>query len=449
MESFRSRAQSAAKPVHIGKVQACTAESLEASFHTGPVGSVVQITSKRDNQSSIGEVIRMVDGSASILPLRQWPAFQPGDEVEWIANRLPLPQPDRCMGRVLDGTGRVLDGEPIKYGIPSSLPPTAPNPLLRRPLQQPFTTGVKSIDAFVSLSYGQRIGVLAPSGVGKTTLLHQIIHGSSADLVIVCLVGERGREIGELVSRLRPPANADHVDSKWIVVASTAADPPLARMHSLDLATRIAEWHREAGSHVLLIVDSLTKYARAARDVGLASGEIPATRGYPPSVLTKIPRLIERTGSGPKGSITAIYSLLLDEDQIGDPIAEEAKASLDGHIVLCPQLAATGLWPAIDIVKSISRPMAQFIDSTILNRSQLIRRLVAHHELHSDLIEFGGYQKGGDLLLDLAIQYASEIRAFRMQGPNESVSWKSTQHSLERLASLLHSAERLTSPPVT
>jgi FliI/YscN family ATPase len=294
------------------------------------------------------------------------------------------------------------------------------------------------------------MGVFAASGVGKTTLLHQVTQGSKVDVVVLCLVGERGREVGEFVERLRSAEPAHHAEaSPWVVVASTPDQPALARMRCLFTATALAESYRDQGLDVLLLVDSLTKFARASRDVGLAAGEIPATRGYPASVFGYISSLIERTGNGQTGSITAFYTLLVDEDSVFDPIAEESRACFDGHIILSRSLADEGIWPAIDITRSVSRPMNQIVEPEHAYAASRVRKSISHRNAKQELVDIGAYRRGTDPFLDSTLDSSSTLRLFRTQSSGEITSWAETLSRLYSLSEGLVDGDNATVPERT
>jgi type III secretion protein N (ATPase) len=306
----------------------------------------------------------------------------------------------------------------------------APPPLSRRPIERPLPLGVRALDAFVTLGEGQRIGLFSGSGVGKSTLLGQIARGADADVFVVCLVGERGREVKDFLEHCLGEAGR----ARGVVVCATSDSPPLARMKCPYVATSIAEGFREQGKRVLLLMDSVTRFARAARDVGLAAGESPARRGYPPSVLSALPGLIERAGTDASGSITAVYTVLVEgDDDLDDPIADELRGLLDGHIVLSRSLAARSHFPAIDVPRSLSRLMPRLVADAHREAADAVRAHVALHEEKRDLISLGAYQRGSDARLDAAMARMPDIERFLRQDQHERVDYDTTLAALHEL----------------
>lgn len=317
-----------------------------------------------------------------------------------------------------------------KHWVPLSGDPV--NPLLRQPIRTPLDVGVRAINALLTVGRGQRLGLFAPSGVGKSVLLGMMTRFTNADVVVVGLIGERGREVQEFISNILGDGGMERA----VVVASPADDPPLMRLHGAALATSIAEHFRSRGHDVLLLMDSLTRFAQAQRELALAIGEPPATRGYPPSVFTRLPQLVERAGNGNhgKGSITAFYTVLTERDDTDDPIAEAARAILDGHVVLSPLLAEQGLYPAIDLEASVSRAMTAITDSSHQENVRGFRRLNATYRQNYDLVNVGAYTHGADARLDEAIAMHPRLMEFLNQDMHQAVS---LSDSLSQLSALL------------
>jgi flagellum-specific ATP synthase len=294
------------------------------------------------------------------------------------------------------------------------------NPLDRAPIRQPLDVGVRAINALLTVGRGQRLGLFAPAGVGKSVLLGMMTRYSEADVIVVGLVGERGREVKEFIDDSLGPEGL----ARSVVVATPADNPPLMRMHGATMATAIAEYFRDQGRHVLLLMDSLTRYAQAWREIALTIGEPPATRGYPPSVFARLPQLVERAGNGlhGKGSITAFYTVLTEGDDSSDPVAENARAILDGHIILSRALAERGQYPAIDIEASISRTMPQVVARSHLDLAKIFRHYFALYEQNQDLFNVGAYQAGANPELDRAIEIRGRLQSYLRQDADEAVA---------------------------
>lgn len=348
---------------------------------------------------------------------------------------------EAVLGRVLDGAGRPLDGKgPL--GCHEHIPLTGLpiNPLMRDPIAEPLDVGVRSINALLTVGRGQRMGLFAGSGVGKSVLLGMMTKFTNADVIVVGLIGERGREVKEFIE----DTLGEESMRRAVVVATPADHPPLMRLHGAWLATSIAEYFRDRGSNVLLLMDSLTRFGQAQREIALAIGEPPATKGYPPSVFARMPQLVERAGNGHhgQGSITAFYTVLTEGDDHNDPIADAARAILDGHIVLSRQLSESGLYPAIDIEASVSRAMKQITTDEHQGWVRHCRQLYSTYREHRDLISVGAYQQGSDPKVDEAIRYWPGILSFLSQGMNDAVS---LEESLTTLKNFLTSQQE---PPV-
>jgi flagellum-specific ATP synthase len=336
----------------------------------------------------------------------------------------------QLLGRIVDGAGQPLDGlGPLECEEQVRITGRPINPLARQPITEPLDVGVRSINSLLTVGRGQRIGLFAGSGVGKSVLLGMMARYTSADIIVVALVGERGREVKEFVERILGPEDR----KRAVVVACPADNPPLMRLHGAWLATSISEYFRDQGANVLLIMDSLTRFAQAQREIGLAIGEAPATKGYPPSVFARMPQLVERAGNGTAigGSITAFYTVLTEGDDQNDPIADAARAILDGHIVLSRRIAESGRYPAIDVEASISRAMHEISSPEQIEAARRLRQHVAIYEHHRDLIAIGAYQKGSDPRVDAAIALWPRIQKFLQQGMYESVDFAASLASLE------------------
>jgi type III secretion protein N (ATPase) len=367
---------------------------------------------RRRGEPLLAEVVGFAQGEALAVPLGEPSGVGPDDVVEATGQGLQVSAGAALLGRVLDGLGRPIDGRPAPTGLsPMPVDRAPPAALSRRPVSLPFETGVRAIDGLITLGVGQRVGLFAGSGVGKSTLLGAIARGASADVVVVALVGERGREVGEFLEQSLGEAGR----RRSVVVVATSDAPPVERLRAAQVATAVAEHFRDLGKSVLLLVDSITRFARAQREIGLAAGEPPARRGYPPSVFTQMPRLLERSGQGDKGAITAIYTVLVEGSDMDEPIADEVRGILDGHIVLDRRLAARGHYPAIDVLSSLSRVMPSVTKKPHQAAAQRARALLAAFEEKRDLITLGAYSKGTDARLDQAIAAAPELERLLRQ----------------------------------
>ena len=336
------------------------------------------------------------------------------------------------LGRVMDGGGKPLDGKgPLDTDTTMPLIGKAINPLARKPIHEPLDVGVRAINALLTVGRGQRLGLFAGTGVGKSILLGMMTKYTTADVVVVGLIGERGREVNEFVQKILGKEGL----SRAVVVATPADYPPLMRMHGALLATAVAEYFRDQGMNVLLLMDSLTRFAQAQREIALAIDEPPATKGYPPSVFAKLPQLVERAGNGDEGegSITAFYTVLAEGDDTNDPIADAARGVLDGHIVLSRTLADAGHYPAIDIEASVSRVMQDIAEEQPMQQARQFKRLYSTYQQNRDLISVGAYQSGADPRIDKAIAMNPRLMAFLQQDMREAVSFERSQTELDAL----------------
>ncbi len=399
-----------------GRVLGVTGLSLRFVMPGVRVGDVVLV--KRRGPALACEVVGFDRGEAIGMPLGALAGVGPDDEVESTGGPFQVQAGNGLLGRVVDGLGRPFDGGPPIEGewVPvDRVPPAA---LQRRPVAQPVATGVRVLDGLTTLGEGQRVGLFAGSGVGKSSLLGAVARGAAADVVVVALVGERGREVGEFLERSLGPSGRE----KSVVVVATSDVAALERLRAAQVATAYAEHFRDRGARVLLLVDSITRTARAQREVGLAAGEPPARRGYPPSVFAMLPRLLERSGQGAKGSITAIYTVLVEGGDMDEPVADEVRGILDGHIVLDRAIAARGRYPAVDVTLSLSRIMDSIVGKEHRAAARRLRALVAAFEAKRDLVLLGAYAKGSDRDVDDAIARMPRIEAFLAQSHDEKVS---------------------------
>lgn len=379
------------------------------------------------------EVVGFSDESLFLMPVEEIRGLSPRARVMPAGRALDAPVGDRLLGRVIDGAGKPLDSlGPLLPDARAPLMGPLINPLDRHPIREPLDVGVRTINSLLTVGRGQRLGLFAGSGVGKSTLLGMMTRFTSADVVVVALIGERGREVRDFIENTLGPEGL----RRAVIVATPADQAPLMRMRGAWLATAIAEHFRDKGLKVLLLMDSLTRFAQAKREIALAVGEPPATKGYPPSVFASLPALVERAGTSltGEGSITAFYTVLAEGDDTNDPIADAARAILDGHIVLSRALAEEGVYPAIDVEASISRVMADITSDEHQNEVRRFRQIFAAYRQNQDLIAVGAYRKGADPRVDEAIAMRPSMLKFLRQGSAEQVD---LEHSFASLQDLL------------
>jgi flagellum-specific ATP synthase len=424
-------AESLPPPPVEGHLSRMVGLTLEATGCQAAIGDRCQIMAA-DGASVEAEVVGFAGDRLFLMPTGDVRGIKPGARV--------IPRPgagfvragQELLGRVIDAAGVPLDGRgPLHVEDRTRLAGTPMNPLQRAPIERPLDVGVRAINALLTVGRGQRIGLFAGSGVGKSVLLGMMARYTEADVIVVGLIGERGREVKEFIDRILGEAGR----ARSVVVAAPADSPPLMRMHGASMATAIAEYFRDQGQHVLLIMDSLTRYAQAQREIGLAIGEAPATKGYPPSVFARLPQLVERAGNAAEGSgsITAFYTVLTEGDDQQDPIADAARAILDGHIVLSRRLAEAGQYPAIDIEASISRVMHDIVPGGQLQQARRLKQLLSTYEQNRDLIAIGAYQAGSDPRVDAAIAAQGAVREFLGQDLHVRVALRDSVQQLEAL----------------
>lgn len=387
--------------------------------------------SRGQREPVAAEVVGFHGEQALVLPLGELVGVTPSSAVWRTGGPLAIRCGDDLLGRAVDGLGTPIDsGEPLRgewWPVERFAPPALGRPTITAPL----ATGVRAIDALLTLGRGQRIGLFAGAGVGKSTLLGQIARGSDADVIVVCQIGERGRELADLLGEELAPAR-----SRTVVVCATSDAPPLVRVRAVHAATAIAEWFRDRrAANVLLLVDSLTRVARAQREVGLSTGEPPARHGYPPSVFALLPRLIERAGATASGAITAIYTVLVAGNDMDEPIADEVRGLVDGHIVLDRQLAQRGHFPPIDVVASVSRLMGRVVAPAHAEAASTVRARLATYQEHRDLLALGAYQRGRDRTVDEAMDAYPAIERVLRQRRDESESYDRAVDTLLQLKS--------------
>nr|WP_236725599.1 flagellar protein export ATPase FliI [Solemya pervernicosa gill symbiont] len=432
MREQRDRLHGPAPLTVEGRLTRMVGLTLEAVGCQAPIGArcLVESSSGEDVEA---EVVGFAGEKLYLMPIGDVRGVVPSAKVIPTADVCEAKVGEGLLGRVIDGAGTPLDGKgPIDHTTHTPLTGKSINPLSRQPIHEPLDVGVRAINSMLTVGRGQRMGLFAGSGVGKSVLLGMMTRYTNADVIVVGLIGERGREVKEFVQNIL----GDEGMARSVVVASPADNTPLMRLHGAMLATSVAEYFRDQGKQVLLLMDSLTRFAQAQREIALAIGEPPATKGYPPSVFAKLPHLVERAGNGEEGggSITAFYTVLTEGDDHNDPIADAARAILDGHVVLSRAIAETGHYPAIDIEASISRVMTEIIDPEHLNSARRFKQILSTFRQNQDLISVGAYQRGTNEQIDQAIDYNPRLLAFLQQDIRQS---HPLPESIEGLKSLM------------
>ena len=433
-----ARAEQIQPPPVEGSLTRMIGLTLEASGCQAAIGDRCEVMTA-DGTNVEAEVVGFSQDRLYLMPTTVMHGVMPSARVVPMQRTGRVQVGPQLLGRVIDGGGQPLDGlGPIECEASVRLTGVPINPLERQTISQPLDVGIRSINALLTVGRGQRIGLFAGSGVGKSVLLGMMARYTSADVIVVGLIGERGREVKEFIERI---LGADG-RRRSVVVATPADHPPLMRLHGAWLATSIAEYFRDRGQSVLLLMDSLTRFAQAQREIGLAIGEAPATKGYPPSVFAKLPALVERAGNGAVGggSITAFYTVLTEGDDQQDPIADSARAILDGHVVLSRRIAESGMYPAIDIEASVSRAMHDIVPSAQLIRARQFRQTLSTYRQNSDLIAIGAYQRGSDPRIDAAIAAWPQLQNFMQQDIHEQVNLHDSTTALDQLGRYLGEA---------
>ena len=415
----------------LGEVVRVAGGVIESRGPAIQIGDLCHILMPEANRSTVAEVVGFRKNAVILMPLQEAGRIAPGARVKWHASGQEAPVGQAFIGRVINALGQPIDeGGPILADVRRSLLHPAPNPLKRKMIEKPLETGIRAIDGLLTLGEGQRIGIFAGSGVGKSVLLGMIARYARADVNVIALIGERGREVSEFIERDLGAGGL----ARSVVVVATSDEMPLMRKRAALLATTLAEYFRDQGMQVILMMDSLTRVAMAQREIGLASGEPPTTRGYTPSTFSFIPKLLERAGRAEQGSITAIYTVLVEGDDMDEPVADTARGTLDGHIVLSRQLAARAHFPAIDVLQSTSRVMPAVVSRDHLQQAQALKELMAVYRDAEDLIAIGAYQKGTNPTLDLAISRMESINQYLKQSMFEHTTFDETRSMLDQLA---------------
>ncbi|MDS1029527.1 flagellar protein export ATPase FliI [Bacillota bacterium LX-D] len=414
-----------------GKVSQVIGLIIEVTGIRAAVGEICKIFVPGQIEPTVAEVVGFKNTKTLLMPLGELNGISPGCAVFPTGKSHTVYVGDFLLGQVLDGLGRPMEADvDVHKGIEYSVNNNPPDPLTRQRITQVLSTGVKAIDGLLTCGQGQRVGIFAGSGVGKSTLLGMIARQSSAEINVISLVGERGREVLDFIERDLGTEGL----AKSVVVVATSDQPALIRIKAAFVATAVAEFFRDQGKNVMLMMDSVTRFAMAQREVGLAIGEPPATKGYTPSVFAMLPRLLERAGNGNTGSITGLYTVLVDGDDMNEPIADAVRGILDGHIVLSRSLAAKNHYPAIDVLSSVSRLMSEITAQEHQAAAGQIRDFLASYYKVEDLINIGAYQQGSNIEVDRAIKHYPQIINFLTQEANEHISLEAT---LEQMQSIL------------
>lgn len=411
----------------IGKVIEIIGLVIEADGPQASIGDLCYIYNKLNEEPIWAEVVGFRSPKILLMPLGSMEGLQPGAIVVNTGSSMKIKVGEQLLGRVLDGLGNPIDnlGE-INSQTLYSTHAEAINPLKRRRIAEPLSLGIKSIDGFITVGKGQRLGVFAGSGVGKSTTLAMMAKNTSADLNVIALIGERGREVREFIEKTLGQEGM----KRSVVIAATSEQPSLVKIKAAHVATSIAEYFRDTGRDVLFMLDSITRISMAQREVGLAIGEPPATRGYTPSVFALMPKLLERAGSNEKGTMTGLYTVLVEGDDFNEPISDTARSILDGHIMLSRDLAHRNHYPAVDVLQSISRVMPDVTSDEHRKAAGKIRNLLAVYKKNEDLINIGAYVKGSDPNCDEAIRMMDKISSFLCQEVNQKFEYEETVQDL-------------------
>ena len=413
-----------------GKIENIVGMSIEASGGRGAIGDICRIYSAESNSQVLAEVVGFKSDRMLLMPYQNMTGLAPGSFVRNTGRRLRLQVGDFLRGRIINAMGKPIDGlEPFPEGDSYYVDSPYINPLTRPPIRERVDFGVRAIDSTLTIGKGQRIGIFAGSGVGKSTLMGMIAKNVKTDINVIALVGERGREVLEFVQK----DLGEEGMRRSVLVVATSDQPAMLRMKCPSVATAIAEYFRDQGKDVLLMMDSLTRFAMAQREIGLAVGEPPVARGYTPSIYAELPKLLERSGNFERGSITGVYTVLVEGDDTNEPIADTVRGILDGHIVLSRKLANANHFPAIDVSASISRLMVEIVSPKHRELASKLRDILSVYEKNEDLLSIGAYKAGTNPRLDYAISKIDQINAFLMQGINESFSYDESLHQLESI----------------
>lgn len=405
-----------------------TIETIGPSAKLGDICTIYPAVKDSDTRPALAEVVGFKEGKNLLMPYQNVEGIGPGSSVENTGKTLKVRVSEKLLGHTLDGLGRP-DTDLALTGDEYSVEAKPPDPMSRKIISEVLPLGVKAVDGLITVGKGQRIGIFAGSGVGKSTLMGMFARNTKADINVIALIGERGREVREFIERDLGPEGM----KRSVVVVATSDKPALERKKAAQTATAIAEYFRDQGKDVLLMMDSLTRFSMAQREIGLASGEPPVPRGYPPSVYSEMPKLLERAGCSDKGSITGLYTVLVDGDDFNEPITDTARSILDGHIMLDRKLAHKNHYPAIDVLQSISRCMSQIAKKEHKSYAGKLKNVLATYNEAEDLINIGAYKSGSNPGIDYAIQKIEEVNRFLMQDVNDKFSFEDSVELLKEI----------------
>ena len=413
----------------IGRVSKMVGLTIEATGPSSNLNDVCYITGANLNMKKIAEVVGFRDNHVLLMPYDDMSGVGIGSLVENSGSSFKVPVGEDLLGKTLDGMGYPMDGSELHCNMYYPSEEAPPDPMKRKIIDEVLPLGVKAVDSMLTIGKGQRIGIFAGSGVGKSTLLGMFARNTKADINVIALIGERGREVREFIER----DLGEEGLKRSVVIVATSDKPALIRKKAAKAATAIAEYFRDQGKDVLLMMDSLTRFSMAQREIGLASGEPPVSRGYPPSVYSEMPKLLERAGCSEKGSITGLYTVLVDGDDFNEPITDTARSILDGHIVLSRKLGHKNHYPAIDVLQSISRVMSSIVDKEHKVAAAKLKNVLATYQDAEDLINIGAYKSGSNEDIDYAISKIKEVNAFLKQDVDEKHSFESEIEMLKEI----------------
>jgi len=411
---------------HEGRISQIIGLVIEATGLEGSLGDLCSIRTK-DNRTIQAEIVGFKGNKILMMPFGEIMGISPGSPVSVNSQPMNIPVGDQLLGRIIDGMGNPIDGKgPITGTKSQPVYNVPPDPLDRKRITEVMSTGIRSIDGFLTLGKGQRIGIFSGSGIGKSVLLGMISRFTSAEVNVIALIGERGREVREFIERDLGPEGL----KRSVVIVATSDQSAMVRIKGSLIATAIAEYFRDEGKNVMFMMDSLTRVAMAQREIGLAIGEPPTTKGFTPSVFSFLPKLLERTGAGKKGSITGLYAVLVEGDDMDDPIGDTARSILDGHIILSRKLSTKGHYPAVDVLDSVSRLFPDIADENHIKCTRELIELLSEYREAEDMISIGAYSEGSNPKVDRALQLKSKIDEFLRQDINEPSQFDDTLNSL-------------------